>query len=708
MRNGDFSELLAAGVLIYDPLTARNVNGVIVRDPFPGNVIPQDRHQPGRAQRPQLLPAAQPARAPRTSPATSSPSSPGPTATTTRRPRSTTSGRRATRAPCASSATSAGKSATTGRASRTASTSRAAAPTATTGTSRWATRRSSTRTMVFDLRASFLRFNDDQTPSESSADAEPGGSRLQLVRRSTSSAATRTSRCSTWTATRSARPRPTRPTRCSAWAATRTASTRAACSPSTTCRSRPRSPRPPGSHTFRVGYDWRSLRQNEVNEGFRGGQFRFDSTYTRQASNVTGRYGQGVAAFLLGLPTNDSFIEDRSTQSYEVVSHGLFIHDDWRVNSKLTLNVGVRYDLESGLRESQNRNIRGFDLTSPSPIQAQAQAQFAANVRPRACPSPRPSSPRVSSAATSSSTDENPRDLEADKNNVQPRLGITYALTPKTVLRGGVGLYVAPFQISGVPGLANPINQFGYSRNTPAVTSRDNGLTFVGNLTNPVPERSAARAHRREPGALHEPGRQHQCRQQRHGLRGPQEPAGLALHPRHPARAARQLPGRADLPRPARAEHPVRQRPQLRARAVPHHGPAQQHGGQHLPLRARAEPVPRPDARERGQQRRDHRAQPAPAAVPAVRHVLRRVLRRLQPVRRRLHPPGEALHPRLHAVDVVHALAFPREGGAAQPLGPAGGPHLPRRPPSPHHRSRPWRSCLSARAASGGPTGAGW
>jgi hypothetical protein len=55
------------------------------------------------------------------------------------------------------------------------------------------------------------------------------------------------------------------------------------------------------------------------------------------------------------------------------------------------------------------------------------------------------------------------------------------------VLRGGVGLYVAPFQINGVPGIANPVNQFGYSRNTPVVTSRDNGLTFVGNLTSPVP-----------------------------------------------------------------------------------------------------------------------------------------------------------------------------------------------------------------------------
>src|SRR6185436_10339542 len=46
MRQGDFSELLPLGVQIYDPRTARLVNGVVVRDPFPGNIIPRDRMNP--------------------------------------------------------------------------------------------------------------------------------------------------------------------------------------------------------------------------------------------------------------------------------------------------------------------------------------------------------------------------------------------------------------------------------------------------------------------------------------------------------------------------------------------------------------------------------------------------------------------------------------------------------------------------------------
>ena len=63
-------------------------------------------------------------------------------------------------------------------------------------------------------------------------------------------------------------------------------------------------------------------------------------------------------------------------------------------------------------------------------------------------------------------SDDQPRMWTADKNNFQPRLGFTYRLNEPMVLRGGIGLFAAPFQVTGVPGLSNPINQFGYARNT--------------------------------------------------------------------------------------------------------------------------------------------------------------------------------------------------------------------------------------------------
>ena len=239
-----------------------------------------------------------------------------------------------------------------------------------------------------------------------------------------------------------------------------------------------------GNHTWRFGYDWRELRQTEVNEGWRGGAYAFDGTYTRASSTAVNQYGQGIAAFMLGLPLNASFIELRPEQDYSVRSHGAFVHDDWRVGEKLTLNLGVRYDLEIGMTEALNRNTRGFDFTTPNPIQARAQAQYAANP-PAGVPL---TAAQFAVLGGYNYVDDDNRHIwDADRNNFQPRFGFTYSATPTIVVRGGAGLFIAPFQINAVPGLGNPVNQLGYSRQTPVPVSSDNGLTFQANLSNPVP-----------------------------------------------------------------------------------------------------------------------------------------------------------------------------------------------------------------------------
>jgi hypothetical protein len=87
----------------------------------------------------------------------------------------------------------------------------------------------------------------------------------------------------------------------------------------------------------------------------------------------------GIAAFMLGIPSTVSLLETRSNYDARINSHSAFVHDDWRVSDRLTLNLGLRYDLELGLTEVENRNIGGFDLTTTNPIEAQARANFAAN-----------------------------------------------------------------------------------------------------------------------------------------------------------------------------------------------------------------------------------------------------------------------------------------------------------------------------------------
>jgi hypothetical protein len=237
-----------------------------------------------------------------------------------------------------------------------------------------------------------------------------------------------------------------------------------------------------GNHTLKYGYDFRLLKENRQSNGYNAGRFLFDGLYTSPASNssstIRNQVGRDLAAFLLGIPSanSNSFIEQ--TPVYDVNSHyqGFFVQDDWRVTQKLTLNLGLRYELESGVRESNGQLVIGFDETAPSPLQSAVLANYNASV---------PSGIPVTAFQNLSGGlrfANNPSDANqaTDKNNFQPRIGASYALNDKTVIRGGFGIFTAPFQIQ-------PIDQSGYRALTNFNPSTNNGLTFVATINNPFP-----------------------------------------------------------------------------------------------------------------------------------------------------------------------------------------------------------------------------
>ena len=474
MRNGDFSELLRVGVQIFDPLTARLVNGVVTRDPFPGNIIPANRINPIAANILKFFPAANQPGAPDLSqnyffeqPWTYSYNLQMTRIDHEWVPTQRTYGRfirnfrREERFNFAGQQN--GVEITRGATDR-FNYNYAVGHTAVLSP-----------TTVLDVKGSWLRFNDDLFPLYDLDLASLGypASTMglfrgfsQLPRYSIESASPTTAgRVATLGAQQSGfNSGRNQPFYNVQFGATITKTT--------------------GAHTIKTGYDWRALRQTETNLGWQAGAYNFDGTYTRASSTATAQYGQGIAAFMLGVPSNTSFIETRVPYDVQVVSHGLFFHDDWRVSDRLTLNLGARYDLELGMTEAENRNVGPFDLTTANPIEAQAQAQFAAN--PPAGVPLTPSQFRVLGGYTYLSGDRSTV-WDADRNNIQPRAGLTYKLTENSVFRGGVGLFIAPFQLQGVPGINTAINQLGYSRNTPVPVSSDNGLTFQANLTNPVP-----------------------------------------------------------------------------------------------------------------------------------------------------------------------------------------------------------------------------
>ena len=140
-----------------------------------------------------------------------------------------------------------------------------------------------------------------------------------------------------------------------------------------------------------------------------------------------------MASFLLGFPAGGDFgggNERNETWHYT----GLYVQDDLRMSPRLTLNLGLRWDYESGVVDAGNRLVRGFAFDQASPLAAQVRAAPGAAECP-ACAN-------LNGGLLFAGVDGMPRALfDPDRNNIQPRAGLAYSLNDKTVVRGGYGLY---------------------------------------------------------------------------------------------------------------------------------------------------------------------------------------------------------------------------------------------------------------------------
>ncbi len=229
-----------------------------------------------------------------------------------------------------------------------------------------------------------------------------------------------------------------------------------------------------GRHSLRAGWDLRLYHETNSEAGAAAGNYQFRGNFTRQSSGGADLFGQDVAALLLGQPTGGS-IARNAARVNDTWFNGVFVQDDWRLSSKLTINLGLRYEYEGPTTESENRNARGFDPSATIAIEAAAKAAYG-----RSPIAEVPASAFNVKGGLQFASDSTPGFFNADGNNFQPRAGFAYQIDTRTVLRGGVGVYTVPHIIFGV-------FQPGFSQSTPIVASPDNGLTFQASLFNPFP-----------------------------------------------------------------------------------------------------------------------------------------------------------------------------------------------------------------------------
>lgn len=236
-----------------------------------------------------------------------------------------------------------------------------------------------------------------------------------------------------------------------------------------------------GPHTVRYGAAFRVYRENRYDFGHSSGSFDFGTNWTRGPldTSPSAPMGQSMASFLYGLPTGgffpiqDSYAEQGNTWAF-------YLQDDWKVNRKFTLSIGLRYELASPLTERFNRSVRGFEASAVTPVSAQAEANYARQPIPEV-----PATQfKVLGGLNFAGASGLPRTLwKTDATNLMPRLGFAYMITPKTVFRGGYGIYYEPIAVRNVH-----VNQTGFSQQTAFVASVDNGQTYTANLTNPFPD----------------------------------------------------------------------------------------------------------------------------------------------------------------------------------------------------------------------------
>jgi hypothetical protein len=235
-----------------------------------------------------------------------------------------------------------------------------------------------------------------------------------------------------------------------------------------------------GNHNLKFGTDIRVYRAfgNRFPQST-APDFAFNSNFTRGPldNSPAALIGQELAQMLLGIPSGS--MARAASYATQDKYFAFYLHDDFKLRRNLTVNAGLRYDLELPMTERFDRLVAGFAFDQSNPLEAAAKAKYALN--------PVPELPvdqfRVRGGLTFAGANGNGRSpFKGEKNNFMPRLGLAWAINQKTVLRSGYGIF---FDTLGV-NTTLPI-QTGFSQSTPIIATQDNGQTYIATLQNPFP-----------------------------------------------------------------------------------------------------------------------------------------------------------------------------------------------------------------------------
>ncbi|MGC0776701.1 MAG: TonB-dependent receptor [Candidatus Acidiferrum sp.] len=226
-----------------------------------------------------------------------------------------------------------------------------------------------------------------------------------------------------------------------------------------------------GTHELKFGFEGRIHQQNYIQTNAPLGLFSFNALGSSQCpvSDVTQCGGDSMASFMMGQISNGSpygsVYEIQFEPATESFQYAGYVQDNWKVKPKLTLNLGLRYDVNLPRTERHNR-MNWFDPNMVSPLVV-------------------PGLGTLHGGEVFASGGQRTNWL-TDWKDIQPRFGFSYLIDSKTVIHGGYGIYYDQTR-SGANGLLSYGSQ-GFNQYTGLVTTYQNdGGTPYLHLSNPFP-----------------------------------------------------------------------------------------------------------------------------------------------------------------------------------------------------------------------------
>ncbi len=193
-----------------------------------------------------------------------------------------------------------------------------------------------------------------------------------------------------------------------------------------------------GRHTLHFGGDLIAFRADSTQWGnINAATLGFTGIYTQDQTTATG--GSAYADFLMGYVNNWS-ASVSPTYYGRLKNPAIFIQDDWKFSPKLTLNLGLRWEGRTGWSDA-TKNERAFDQTITNPATNTPGGMWYASTH----------------------TNGRTQLQQNQMNNWLPRVGVAWALNPKTVVRGGFGIYTFPWNVDNYASccLGNAVSSSG-------------------------------------------------------------------------------------------------------------------------------------------------------------------------------------------------------------------------------------------------------